>query len=372
LALLVLAGLVALVAGLLAGGAAEDGGRGGESAEPGPRSRQRAPQIGSLTLRQQVGQLLVSSFDGTRVPAYLSRRLRARESAGVILFARNVESERALAQLTRALQASAGGGALVAADQEGGAIRSVPFTGPQAGQAGQGAPADVERSARAAGVELRQSGVNVNLAPVADIASAPTSVVAGRAFAGGPEEVAARVGGFVRGLRAARVGATAKHFPGLGAAGVNTDDAPVTIGASRRELESRELVPFRAALRGRVPLVMAGHALYPALDRARIASQSRAVLERLLRARLRFRGVIVTDSLEADAVLSRSGVGLAAERSVAAGADLLLLTGSGSWNLVFPRLLERARRSPAFRARVRESAARVLALKRSLGLRGGP
>ena len=88
-----------------------------------------------------------------------------------------------------------------------------------------------------------------------------------------------------------------------------------------------------------------------------------------LRRRLGFRGVVVTDSLEAEAVLSRSDVATAAERSLSAGADLLLMTGSGSWNEVYPHLLERARRSHSFRARVREAAGRVLARERELELR---
>ena len=134
-------------------------------------------------------------------------------------------------------------------------------------------------------------------------------------------------------------------------------------------LERRELVPFRAAVKAHVPLVMVSHALYPALDRRRIASQSRPVVTGLLRGRLGYDGVVITDSLEAAAVLARSGVGAAAEGSVRAGADLILMTGSASWNQVFPRLLEEARRSPAFRRRVRASAGRVLALKAGLGLR---
>jgi beta-N-acetylhexosaminidase len=113
---------------------------------------------------------------------------------------------------------------------------------------------------------------------------------------------------------------------------------------------------------------MASHALYPAFDRDRIASQSRALLVSLLRERLGFRGVVVTDSIEAQAVLARSGVAEAAERSVEAGADLVLMTGSGSWNLVQPRLVRRARRDAEFRARVREAAARVRRLKRTIGL----
>jgi beta-N-acetylhexosaminidase len=118
-----------------------------------------------------------------------------------------------------------------------------------------------------------------------------------------------------------------------------------------------------------VPLVMASHALYPAYDRARIASQSAPILTGLLRERLHFRGAVVTDSLEAQAVLDRSSVATAARRSIEAGADLVLMTGSGSWNQVFPALLAQARRSRSFRRQVERSAGRVIALKRSLGLR---
>jgi beta-N-acetylhexosaminidase len=115
--------------------------------------------------------------------------------------------------------------------------------------------------------------------------------------------------------------------------------------------------------------VMTSHALYPRLDRTRIASQSPRILGRLLRRELRFKGAAMTDSIEADAVLGRSGVAEAAERSLAAGADMVLMTGSGSWRLAFPRVLARARRDPRFRRRVETAAARVLALKRRLGLR---
>jgi beta-N-acetylhexosaminidase len=210
--------------------------------------------------------------------------------------------------------------------------------------------------------------VNVNLAPVADVPAGPVAALAGRSFPGSPGEVAELVAAATRGLAAGRVAATAKHFPGLGAADANTDDAPVTIEGDRAELQARDLPPFRAAVEQGTPLVMASHALYPAYDPREIASQSRAVLVELLRRRLGFRGVAVTDSMEAQAVLSRSSIAEAAERSVKAGADLLLLTGSGSWNEVFPHLLARTRASPQFRARVTRSAARVLELKRKLGL----
>jgi len=109
--------------------------------------------------------------------------------------------------------------------------------------------------------------------------------------------------------------------------------------------------------------VMVGHARYPALDPDRIASQSPTVVEQLLRRRLGFRGVTVTDSMEAQASLATGPITTASERAVRAGVDLLLLTGRGSYRPVYYHLLEVARRSPRLRARVRASAARVLALK---------
>ena len=167
----------------------------------------------------------------------------------------------------------------------------------------------------------------------------------------------------MRGWRAGGVAATVKHFPGLGGATVNTDEGPATVDRSRAQLARVDLPPFAAAIDAGVPLVMVGHARYPALDGDRIASQSRPVVEGLLRGELGFRGVVVTDSMEAAASIATGSITATSERAVRAGADLVLLTGKGSYAPVFQHLLALAQRSPAFRARVRESAARVLALK---------
>jgi beta-N-acetylhexosaminidase len=168
----------------------------------------------------------------------------------------------------------------------------------------------------------------------------------------------------VAGWRAGGVAPTAKHFPGLGGATVNTDDGPATVERTRAQLEATDLRPFAAAIEAGVPLVMVGHARYPALDRERIASQSPAIVDALLRDRLGFRGVVVTDSMEARASLATGSITKISERAVRAGADLLLLTGEGSYAPVHRHLLARARRSPGLRARIRASAERVLALKR--------
>jgi beta-N-acetylhexosaminidase len=334
-------------------GLAERGGDGGGAAS--------AEAVDRLSLRRQVGLLLVSSFDEPDMPDYIRRRLAAGETAGVILFSRNAGDGAHWRELTRDLQRPARGRALIMVDQEGGDIRTVDSAGPQVGQALQGGPADVRSAARDAGRGLRAAGVNVNLAPVADVAR-PGSVMSSRAFPGDAAAVSERTEAAVRGLGDGGVAATAKHFPGLGGATVNTDDGSVTVSGGL----GGDLAPYRAAIAAGVPIVMASHALYPALDGAAIASQSREIITGLLRENLGFGGVVITDSLEAQAVLDRSDVATAAERSVAAGVDLILMTGSGSWNAVFPRLLSRARQDPAFRRRVAASSARVLALRASL------
>ena len=313
------------------------------------------------------------AFDGTSAPEYIRRRLHNGEGAGVILFGGNVVDAAQLRRLTRTIQRAAGDGALIATDQEGGEIRNVPFAGPAAPQSALESPEAADVAATEAARGLRRVGVNVNLAPVADVAPpAGGGVLGGRLYPGLPDQVAYLTDAAVRAHTRASVAATAKHFPGLGRATVNTDDGPATIDASRAQLDAADLAPFRAAVKADVPLVMAGHALYPAFDRRNIASQSPAILTDLLRDQLHFRGVTITDSIEAQAVLDRSDVATAAVRSIAAGADIVLMTGSGSWNLIYPRLLRTARRSPAFRTRVQESARRVLSLKRRLGLPAAP
>ena len=369
LALLAVAGLVSLGAGIAVGAGGD--GEGGARTQEAPAEREASAEraalraVDRLSLRQQVGQLTVSSFPGSRPPPYIRRRLRAGETAGVILFGFNAGPPAQWQSLTRALQRGARDGALVMVDQEGGEVRTVTWAGPAAGQPLQGSPTQVRQAAASAAQQLRTAGVNVNLAPVADVPAGASGALRSRVFAGDAEDIAARTRAAIEGMWAARLAATAKHFPGLGAAGVNTDDGATEIPGDLR----RDLVPFRAAIGAEVPLVMLSHALYPALDRRRIASQSPRIVTGLLRERLGFAGVVVTDSIEAQAVLDRSGVATAAERSVRAGADLILTTGSASWNEVHPRLLARARASKSFRERVRRSAARVLELKRRLGLR---
>ena len=368
LAMLSSAALTALICGAALG--ARDGGDDADvqAGRPGPQNAERKAleAVDRLTLRQQVGQLTISSFPEPAAPAYVRRRLRARETAGVILFGPNAATRPQWRRLTRSVQLAAGGEALVMVDQEGGEVRTVGWAGPPVAQPEQGAPSEVRRAAETAARQLRSAGVNVNLAPVADVPAGASPALVTRAFAGDANSIAASTRAAIEGMSSAGVAATAKHFPGLGRARVNTDDSSADVPG---ELEA-DLVPFREAIAADVPLVMLSHARYLELAPTHIASQSPEIITGLLREELGFDGVVVTDSIEAQAVLDRSGVGRAAERSILAGADLILLTGSASWNQVHPWLLRRARASKPFRERVRRSAGRVLSLKERMGLLG--
>jgi len=351
------AALGAAVAGAVLGAGGGHERRPARTAAPPVRAAVAAAD--RLTALQRAGQLVVLRFRGTTAPAYVLRALRERRAAGVILFADNIASPPQLRALTTRLRRAGRGRVLITADQEGGAVQRIPWAAPSVGQPGLPTPAAAGAEAARAGRDLRAAGINVTFAPVADVAAGP--VVRSRAFPGGEDGVSALVAASVRGYRGTGVAPTAKHFPGLGAASANTDFRVATARP--------QLAPFRAAIAAGVPLVMASHALYPQLDARRIASQSPAILTDLLRRRLGFRGVVVTDSLEAKAVVRRWPTPVAAVRSVAAGADLALTTGRGSYLPVLRALLRASRRSAAFRARVRESAARVLTLQERLRAR---
>jgi beta-N-acetylhexosaminidase len=322
------------------------------------QSREEARLGATSALVRRAGRTIVMRFEGTKAPAYVLRALRVQRAAGVILFRDNVVSAAQVRRLTSSIREASGGRALIMIDQEGGPIRILRWAPPQQAPAALGSPAAAAAQGRAAAQTLRSHGFNVNLAPVADVATTPGSVMRSRAFPGDAGDVASLVAANVKAYAGTKVLPTVKHFPGLGASTANTDFRSATV-PGRGELRS-----FRAAIDAGVPIVMSSHALYPELDPKRIASQSKGILETVLRGRLGFKGVVITDSLEARAVVERSPTPVAAVRSMAAGNDLLLTTGKASYLQVLRALVRRAKRDPAFLARVREAEARVAGLPR--------
>ena len=366
-AAVVAAAAVALIAGVAVGA----GGGGDEAASPPAGEEGRTvPEesaeeaVDRLSLEQQVGRMVILRFAGTEAPRYVLDVLGEGRAAGAILFRDNVVDPDQLRQLTRSLRRAAPG-VLVCVDQEGGAIRIVPWAPPERAAPEQQAFGAVREDSEAAGRELRAAGINVTLGPVADVPNVEGSIMTNRAFTADPEAAVAAVAESVAGWREAGVATTVKHFPGLGGATVNTDEGSATIDRTRRQLDE-DLAPFAHAIEAGTEFIMASHAVYPALDDERIASQSPAVVEDLLRDELGFEGVVMTDSLEAQAVQDVTDVEEAALASAEAGVDVILTTGRGSYIRVYRALLERARQDQAFRERVRASATRVLAAQSSL------
>jgi len=367
-AAVVVVAALAFVVGVAAGGGAGGGAEPAATPAPAPGATAGAADeqaAKELPLTRQVGRLVVLRFAGTSPPGYVRRVLRQGRAAGSILFRDNLTGPEQARTLGAQLRRGAGP-PLVMVDQEGGEIRNLPWAPPAGSQSAQLAAGTVRADAEAAGRALRASGITVTLAPVGDVPSVPGAALAGRAFSSSFKTTATAMAEAVRGWRAGGVAPTAKHFPGLGGATVNTDDGPATIDRTAEQIRQEDLLPFRAAIDAGVPLVMAGHATYPAIDPDRIASQSPKVIDGLLRGELGYKGVVITDSTEAAAVQRVSSVQEAAVRNIRAGVDIVLTTGRGSYIQVYRALLAEARRDPAFRERVRESAARVVALQRSL------
>ena len=363
-----IAGALAFVVGVAVGGG-DDESDGGDGSAPAatPAPEEVARKVSEeLPLTQQVGRLVVLRFAGTSVPGYVRRVLSEGRAAGAILFRDNLTDAEQAKALAGRLERGAEGPPLIMVDQEGGEVRILPWAPPAASQSQQAAAGTVGADAEAAARALRATGINVSLAPVGDVPSVDGAALTGRAFSTDFQVAAEAMAESVRGWREGGVAPTAKHFPGIGGAVTNTDDGPVTIERSAQQIRDEDLVPFRAAIEAGVPLVMAGHALYSALDRERIASQSQPIIEGLLRDELGFDGVVITDSTEAAAVQAVTGVQEAAVRNIHAGVDIVLTTGRGSYIQVYRALLAEARRDPAFRDRVRQSAARVVALQQSL------
>ncbi len=353
---LIVAGVAVLSTGATAGSAA-------------PRTATPAP-----TLAQLVGQRLVVAMSGTQPDASLLARVRAGQVGGVILFGSNVVSPAQLTKLTGALQAAAQAGGqprlLIATDQEGGLVKRLPWAPPNrsAQQLGALPTAQSGASGSATAAALRKVGVNVDLAPVADVPSSPASFIERqqRAFSSDRFTVARDATAFADGLKGGRVWPAMKHFPGLGRAAVSTDDALVRITASKPTLV-RGLLPYTVAFRHTPrPMVMLSTAVYPALD-WRAAAWSPPIIQGLLRSRLGFAGVTITDSLDAAAAVRHETVPGVALRSAQAGADLLLITRSEATSkAAFARLLTAARAGDLPMSGLTASYARILALKQRL------
>jgi beta-N-acetylhexosaminidase len=312
---------------------------------------------------------LLAGFEGPTVPDWLRGWLEA-GLGGVVLFAWNVEGRSQVAELTAALQAEREG-LVVAIDEEGGDVTRVEAKRGSSypGNWALGAVDDVgltEEVAAAIGGDLAGVGVNVNLAPVADVNVRPENPIVGvRSFGSDPDLVSRHVGAFVTGLQRAGVAACAKHFPGHGD---TTTDSHVELPVVDRDdaAMAAMLAPFRAAIEAGTSGVMTAHIRVAGLDDAP-GTLSPSVIGGLLRGELDFRGAVVTDALEMRAVSATVGPEEGAVLALLAGADALCLGHDLRPESVHSAVVAAVRDGRLDEARLGEAALRVAALGRADG-----
>jgi len=287
-----------------------------------------------------VDAVLLPGFVGTTLPEWVAERLRG-GLAGVCLYGQNVESLAQLASLVRQIR-EARPDALIAIDEEGGDVTRLHYVdgSPYPGAALLGRIDDVELTAlvgRAVANDLAFVGVDLNLAPVADVNSDPRNPVIGvRSFGADPALAARHVAAFTRAHEEAGVATSVKHFPGHGDTAADSHLALPVVDVPLEVLRDRDLPPFRAAIESGARTVMTSHILLPQIDPSGPATFSARILGELLRGELRFDGVIVSDALDmagaAEFPNAAGDVGIpaAAARALEAGCDLLCLGTGGS------------------------------------------
>jgi beta-N-acetylhexosaminidase len=315
-----------------------------------PAARPSAESVAAarMSVAQLAGQRVIYSYSGLTPPASLLSLIRHGEAAGVIFFQANFSTR---AQFSRAVgdliaaNGSAGNPArayplLLMTDQEGGEVRRLPGQPVLSEkQIGEIRPiGSAEAAARSAGTgaarNLLSYRLNVNLAPVLDVyrTAGDFDDQYQRSYGRRPGLVSALGSAFITAQQAGRVAATAKHFPGLGAATADedTDDRPVTLNLSAHTIETFDEYPYQAAIKARVKLIMVSWAKYPALDRRYPAGLSSAIVQGQLRTRLGFTGVTITDAIGAGALSPYGSTQNRALLAAAAGMELILSAGQST------------------------------------------
>ena len=369
------------------------------AAEP-PAAALVEERLRRMSVHDKVGQLFMTYLFGASVDDRAPGMARANRRAygvddaagfidryrpgGVIYFpwAGNLHGPAQIAKLSAGIQRTAlrqpaPVPVLIATDQEQGLVSRI---GPPATQFPGAMALGATRSpdlagaaATAAGAELRAMGIVQDLAPVADVNVNPRNPVIGvRSFGADPGLVARLTAAQVRGYQAGGVAATAKHFPGHGDTNVDSHAGLPVIDHSLQELERTDLPPFQAAIAGGAGAIMTAHIVVPALDPSRRpATLSRPIITGLLRERLGYDGVVITDALEMAAVRQQFGDRRAPVEAIIAGADMLLMPPSGAFAEEFGAVLEAVHSGRISRQRLDQSVGRILRLKQRLGLFDG-
>jgi beta-N-acetylhexosaminidase len=324
----------------------------------------------STTPGIHVGQLLIIGFDGTEMTPRLSSLLMRLQPAGVILFTRNIKSAEQTWRLLRACQKCVATQLFTCVDLEGGIVdRFRDVLGPAPSAADVFATGDrklFRRQGEILGENCRALGFNVDFAPSLDLAfEASRKVMSSRVVSADPRQTVAYAREFLAGLRAAKVLGCGKHFPGLGEGKLDSHHELPVIEKSLKKIWAEDLSPYRM-LRRQLPFAMIAHAAYPQVTNDETpASLSKVWITDILRRRIGYRGLIVSDDLEMGGVLAAAPIAEAAVTTILAGSDLCLVCHREDHVAeAHEALLKAVGRNPRLARRVGESVHRVLAFKK--------
>lgn len=336
-------------------------------------------RIQEMTLREKIGQMLMVGVYGDRITPSEAKFVVDNNIGNIILFDRNIDDEDQLKGMTSYLQETAlvksGIPLIIAVDQEGGLVSRIgkisglKYTRHSANTLGKAlsfapkkASIAIYNASLALGKRMQELGINMNLAPVLDLAPEDRSYIYSRSFGSSPEIVATAAQSVVRGLKDSNVISTGKHFPNLG---YTTDDSHLTLPVIKRrlvDLKRYEFMPFMK-LKDDVEVMMMGHVLVPDIDPNHPTSVSRPAV-RILRDDIGFKGVIISDDLKMKALTDRYTVAEIGLRSVHAGVDVLLAAWEKDKQLQLIDAIERAvKRNVIKESRIDASVARILSLK---------
>lgn len=340
--------------------------------------RARAQEILSgMTLEQKVGQLVMFGFSGTTAPSDAFAKLHQTYQVGnYILYGANVQSGDSdggfdrTARLTYALntQNASGIPPLISIDVEGGSVvrfRWSPWPSSARTLGRRDDPDEARTQFLSIGRALRDVGINMNLAPVLDVAQDPMSTFLKTRIISSDAEIASRIGAaIIEGLADANCLSTAKHFPGHGGTNADSHESTPVVSRSAEELTSYDLVPFQAAVDAGVDVVLVGHLSFPALDSSDIATQSSIIITDLLRTSMGFTGIVMSDDFRMAGLTSRYEPGAAAVRFLLSGGDLILCGAQAErQTLILDALLAAARDGTLPESRIDESVTRILLKK---------
>lgn len=327
--------------------------------------------IENMTLEEKVGQLMMIGLSGTEKGSEIQEFIEEKHIGGVIYFERNMSSPKQVAELSNSLQQSAKNSRnslplMVAVDQEGGDIirmRDQVSPIPSQQKLGEGASADeVYQVAKLNGTELAAMGININFSPVLDL-----SKTNNRSFGTDPEKVYQYGSKAIQGLNEATITGALKHFPGHGRSEVDPHVDTSSVEANQLDLENSDIYPFKkiiSEMDNDKFFMMVTHIKYPAYDKEKPASLSKVIIEDLLRDKLGYKGLVITDDMEMGAVKNYFSFKDMGKEAILAGVDIVLVCHEHSHQLeVYNGIVEAVKAGEIPMERINESTKRVMTYK---------